>query len=68
MTAGKVRELEKSLQGLKQSPTEWFGRFRRVTIKFMSKHSNADHNMHIKRIAGKFMALIANVDDCLFCF
>ncbi|KAB2611146.1 hypothetical protein D8674_019178 [Pyrus ussuriensis x Pyrus communis] len=60
---GKVCKLRKALNGLKQSPRAWFGRFTQVMKSYGYKQGNADHTLFIKRMGGKVTLLIIYVDD-----
>ena len=59
----KVCKLKKSLNGLKQSPRAWFGRFTRSMRKFGYRQNNYDHTLFFKKRHEKITALIVYVDD-----
>ena len=44
----KVCKLKKSLYGLKQSPSAWFGRFTKSMRSFDYHQSNSDHTLFLK--------------------
>ena len=41
----KVRHLQKSLYGLKQSPRAWFGKFSQVVETFGMQKSKSNHSV-----------------------
>ena len=62
----KVCRLKKTLYGLKQSPSAWFGRFSKVMIANGYKQSQGDHTLFIKHsISGGVTTLIVYVNDII---
>ena len=55
-------KLKRSLYGLKQCPTAWFGSFSDVVIEFGMK-SSCDHTMFFKHTDSGCILLIVYVDD-----
>lgn len=58
-----VWKLKKALNGLKQSPRAWFGRFTKSMKSFGYKQNNADHTLFLKHKHGKVIVLIIYVDQ-----
>ena len=63
MCINEVCKLKKSLYGLKQSPSAWFGRFSATMKAAGYKQSNSYHTLFIKHKEGKITVLIVYVDD-----
>ena len=59
----KVCKLKKSLCGLTQSPSAWFGRFTKSMRDFGYNQSNSNHMMFVKKHHDKITTLIVYVDD-----
>ena len=61
----KVCKLEKALNGLKQSPRAWFGRFCKAIKNYGYNLRDSDHTMFFKRTECKIAILIIYVDDMI---
>ena len=62
----KVCRLKKSLNGLKQSPRAWFGRFTKSMLDRGYSQSQVDHTLFIKLSSiGRVTVLIVYVDDII---
>ena len=61
--SGERRRLKKVLDGLKQSPRAWFGRFTTTMKKFGYKQSNSDHTLFLNKEKGRITCLIIYVDN-----
>ena len=61
--SGERRRLKKVLDGLKQSPRAWFGRFTTIIKKFKYEQSNYDHTLFLKNKKGLNTCLIIYVND-----
>ena len=60
---GRVCHLRKSLYGLKQSPSAWFGKFCEVIEKFGLQKSKFDHSAFYKHSQACIILLVVYVDD-----
>ena len=58
-------KLKKSLNGMKQSPRAWFGRFRLTVKKYGEVQSNTNHSIFLKMKNGNIVFLIIYVDDMI---
>jgi len=63
--SGLVCRLRKSLYGLKQSPTAWFGKFSSVVQQFGMTHSETDHSVFYRHSRAKSIYLVIYVDDII---
>ena len=59
----KVRRLQKSLYGLKQSPRAWFGKFSQADEKFGLRKSKFDHSVFYWNSSSGIILLVMYVDD-----
>jgi Reverse transcriptase (RNA-dependent DNA polymerase) len=59
----KVCRLRKSLYGLKQSPRDWFDRFRKTMVDMVYQQINADHTVFYRQHGGHTIILAVYVDD-----
>jgi hypothetical protein len=62
-TKGMVCRLMKSIYGLKQSPREWFDRFRHAVCDMGYGQCNGDHTVFYKHSKQKITILAVYVDD-----
>ena len=60
---GKVCRLRKSLNGLKQSPHAWFGKFSQAVEKFGLQKSKSDHSVFYRNFHSGIILLVVYVDD-----
>ena len=60
---GKVCRLWKSLYGLKQSPSTWFGKFSQAVEKFSMQKSKFDHSVFYRNSSSSIILLVVYVDD-----
>ena len=60
---GRVCCLRKSLQGLKQSPHAWFGKFGQAVEEFGMQKSKFDHSVFYRNSNSGIIMLIVYVDD-----
>ena len=56
-------KLRKALNGLKQSPRVWFGRFTAAIKRFGYVQCNSDHTLSLEKRDGRITCLIIYVDD-----
>ena len=62
----KVCKLRKALNGLKQSPWAWFGRFAKIIITVDYKQSHGDHTLFVKHSASREVTdLLVYIDDII---
>ena len=64
-TSGKVCRLRKSLYCLKQSPQEWFDRFRHAMCDMGYKQCNGDHTVFYRYSERRITILAVYVDDII---
>ena len=59
----KVCKLRRSLDGLKQSPRAWFGRFSEVVQEFGMQKSKSDHSIFYRHSEVGLVLPVVYVDD-----
>lgn len=60
-----VCKLNKSLYGLKQASRQWFLKFSATLTLLGFKQSHSDHTLFIRRIDGRYIAVLVYVDDII---
>ena len=61
----KVCRLRKSLYGLKQSPSAWFGKFSHAVETFGMHKSKSNHSIFYKNFSSGIILLVVYVDDII---
>ena len=60
-----VCKLNKSLYGLKQASRQWFMKFSMILLSLGFQKSHSDHTLFIKRVEGKYVAVLFYVDEII---
>jgi hypothetical protein len=60
---GYVYKLKKALNGLKQSPHAWFGKFSEVVLEFGLQRCEIDHSVFHLHSSASYILLVVYVDD-----
>lgn len=65
LPSNPVCKLNKSLYGLKQASHQWFLKFSITLLLLGFKQSYSDHTLFIKRVEGRYVAVLVYVDDII---